>query len=148
MKIKLLIISLHYPPDNIIAARRSEAYARHFHKFGVYPTIVTDIVEKVYDENGTWVAYKNHSKEVQPVYEKYKTHAVIRLPRFVPLLQKMQLFAQRFKLFSPIFTFVLNLLGHFDMHLLGHTQNYREFLFKHLQKTNYDAILAIDSPHF
>ncbi|MFW5879400.1 MAG: hypothetical protein ACOCUV_01115 [bacterium] len=146
--LKLLIISLHFPPDNIIAARRSEAYARHFYKFGVYPTIVTDIVEKVYDENGKWVAYKNHGLDVKPIVEEYETYRVIRLPRFIRRLQRMQKFVEQVSFLSPFFTLTMNLLGHFDMHLIGHYKNYKRYLANLLKQEKFDCILAIDSPHY
>jgi len=145
--IKLLIISLHYPPDNIIAARRSEAYANHFHKFGIFPTIITDRYEKEYDKNGRWT-YKNHTKKDKPVIEEFETHKVIRLPRIINALQKFQFAIQKVPVLSPIFTFLLNLTGHFEMHMLGHYYTYRNFLSEHLKHNQYDIILAIDSPHY
>ncbi len=146
--LKLLIISIHFPPDNIIAARRSEAYATHFSKFGIFPTIVTDIVEKAFDEKGNWVAYKNHAKNVKPIVENPKKYRFIRLPRFITKLQKIQLFLEKIPFLSPFFTFAMNLLGQFDMHLLGHYENYYSYLNNLLKKEKFECILAIDSPHY
>ena len=145
--INILIISLHYPPDNIIAARRSEAYANHFHKFGIFPTIITDRYEKEYDKNSGWT-YKNHTKKDKPVIEDFETHKVIRLPRVVNTLQKFQFAIQKVPVLSSLFTFLLNLTGHFEMHMLGHYYKYRSFLTEHLRNSNYNMILAIDSPHY
>ena len=146
--LKLLIISLHYPPDNIIAARRSEAYARHFYKFGVVPTIVTDIFEKEFDKKGNWIAYKSHKPNTKPMIEKYATHTVIRLPRIETRMQRIQQFIEKIPVVSPMFTMLLNMLGHFDMHMLGHYSVYKEHLIELLKKESFDYILAIDSPHY
>jgi len=146
--IKILILSLHYPPDNIIAARRSEAYAQHFHKFDIFPIIVTDRYEKVYEGQGKLIGYKYHNRYEKPITEQYKTHYVVRLPRYITPLQWFQKSIERIPLLSPLFTLLMNCLGHFDMHLLSHHANYKSFLSKHLKNNSYDMILAIDSPHF
>ncbi|MFW5892304.1 MAG: hypothetical protein ACOCUQ_02755 [Bacteroidota bacterium] len=146
--IKVLVISYHYLPDNIIAARRSEAYAKHFHKFGIFPTIVTDLYEGIFDATGNRTGYKYHTKETRPVTENFDTHKVIRIPRVVTSLQKLQFSFEKIAGISSIFTMLMNLGGHFDMHLLGHYLNYRNFLIKYLKKNKYDLILAIDSPHY
>lgn len=143
-----LIISLHFPPDNIIAARRSEAYARHFHKFGIFPTIVTDRFEKIFDEHGNWIGIKNHDKGEQPIVEEYDSHSVIRLPRYINPLQGFQKLVEGVPILSQLFTLAMHILGHFDMHLLGHYSNYKKFLFQHLKTKTYNMVLAIDGPHF
>ncbi len=145
---RILVISQHYPPDNIIAARRSEAYAKYFYNFGIYPTILTDRLEKVFDKNGKWIDWAKHSREENPLIEDHVTHKVIRLPRVNTNLQEFQFLVQNIPFVSKIFTVLMNLLGYLDMHLVGHYQNYKNFLVQHLKRHNYDLILAIDSPHY
>ncbi|TVQ86141.1 MAG: hypothetical protein EA393_12595 [Bacteroidetes bacterium] len=146
--IKILILSYHYPPDNIIAARRAEAYARHLHKFGIYPTIITDRFEKVWDKQGNWAGYKNHDIFEKPIIKEYDSHRVIRMPRIVTPLQRFQKIMERIPLLSPLFTFFMNLLGHFDMHLLAHNTNYKNYLRAHLKNHKYDLVVTLFSPYF
>jgi len=38
---KILILSYYYPPANFVGAERIASFARHLHKFGYYPVIIT-----------------------------------------------------------------------------------------------------------
>jgi hypothetical protein len=38
---KILILSYYYPPANFVGAERIGSFAKHLHKFGIYPIIVT-----------------------------------------------------------------------------------------------------------
>ncbi len=144
----VLIISLHYPPDNIIAARRSEAYAKHLYKFGIYPTILTDRFEKVFDENGKWIDLIRHTRTDEPLIEEFPTHRVIRLPRVITAWQKIANKISRIPLIASGFNQIMHWKGHLEIHLIGHYLNYKRFLLKHLNTQSYDLILAIDSPHY
>jgi len=48
---KILILSYHFPPMNVIASQRALGYANNFKKFGFEPTIVTyDWTKKAEDQ--------------------------------------------------------------------------------------------------
>lgn len=38
---KVIILSYFFPPCNLTASQRAFSWAKHFHKFGIYPTIIT-----------------------------------------------------------------------------------------------------------
>lgn len=145
---KVLILSLHFPPDSIIAARRSEAYARYFVMYGIHPTIVTDLFEKVFDQNGNWIGIKDHVLNDKPAIQNFETHTVIRIPRFINRLQRVQNAIEGTPVISKSFVLGMNALGFFEMRLIYAYYSYRRFLWEHLKNNYYDLVLVVDSPHF
>jgi hypothetical protein len=149
---KILIVSYHYPPMNVIAARRTEAYANFFYKYNIYPTIVTHRWEMEncdYDKNGrlnkfTWKLWRERDSIIK---ETYETHRVLRVPRTR---------TRHFKYFRKIEN--LPFVGKFcqvGLWMKGFTasievdsyNDFKAFLWKHLRHENYDMILGLYSPH-
>ena len=71
---KILILSYYYPPANFVGAERIASFARHLHKFGVYPIIVT----RNWNENqtNTYEEIKDNSFK----HRIFETHEEFYLP--------------------------------------------------------------------
>ncbi|MDN5205655.1 glycosyltransferase [Fulvivirgaceae bacterium BMA10] len=145
---KVLILSVHFPPDNIIAARRAEAYANYLHRHGIAPTIVTHRWERTgerLDENG-WVVHEHGEKSL---IEEMDNYTVIRVPR--KETRKGQLMRQRasnkwtnrFQIFRNWFNGDLDAISS----AIDSYTNINEFLFEYLKTHKYDLLIGIFSPH-
>lgn len=71
---KILILSYFYPPANFVGAERIASFARHLHKFGYYPIIVT----RNWNENqtNTYEEIKDNSFK----HRIFETHEEYYLP--------------------------------------------------------------------
>lgn len=133
---RVLILSYHYPPMNAIASNRTFAYAEHFFKDGVYPTIVTHF----------WDDQVRDSVQV----EEYKTHRVIRLPFMQRPISKLHVFMEGNKYLNKIAILLAWTRGHLDtISKLGDSYyTMKSFLFEHLKSESYDFSLGVFSPHY
>lgn len=149
---KALILSFHYPPMNVIAARRAESYALFFHQYGIHPTVLThrwEMVNVKYDEQGQpkkydWKVWKEKSTIVK---EENGTHTVIRVPLYQSKLQKIVSKIQNIRILKKIADLGLWINGHLDINELNTYYSRRKFLLKHLQENKYDVLIGIFSPH-
>ncbi len=131
---KILVISYHYPPFNVVASYRAKAYADYLPKYGYDVTVVTH-------------PWKDVEKEVEFVQKGKLTE--IRLPRNKCWLGKwLQLF-NRIRGVRTLIHYLFLWLGYldgnnsaFDIYFL-----YRNFLRNHLKGNDYDCLLAIFSPY-
>jgi len=140
--IKVLIISHHFPPDNIVASRRIEAYCRYLHEFGIHPTVVTTRFEKEYinKESDVW-KIKYHNKDEDALHEEFDNYTVYHLPRpyvkswsrRIPGLRTLKDIAGYFR-------------GYFGKDAQQLSNVYRKFLRSHLANKKYDLLLGIYSP--
>jgi glycosyltransferase involved in cell wall biosynthesis len=131
--IKLLIISYHALPFDVVSSYRTKGYCDYLYENGIFPTLLTHKWEK--DENSDWI---NQEKKSEIIYEHHNTYDVIRLPK-----PKENILSNSF-----LKTFKHWLRGEFEMHLLESNKVFRTFIFQHLRGNKYDSILAIFSPHF
>ncbi|MFT4678829.1 MAG: glycosyltransferase involved in cell wall biosynthesis [Litorivivens sp.] len=127
---KILILSYHYPPLNVIASARAQAYAENLHKQGWEPTVLTFD----WNENG------EISNTKVPIIEEKQHHRVIRLGRG----EKQSVNAGKLQ------TWLHYRRGVFDLNegLLACRQMAQSFLSKHLHQEKYEVVLGIYSPHF
>lgn len=142
---KILILSYHFPPMNVIASQRALGYANHFKKFGFEPTIVTYDWSKKQTEQ-----YCLPSEfEEKTILEDNESYKVYRLPilrhrrsRFLGWLEKSRL--------NKVGILIAWLFGHLDTTalLLDYKLSERRFLKKHLSENKYDVMMGIFSPHF
>jgi glycosyltransferase involved in cell wall biosynthesis len=130
---RLLIISYHALPLEVVASYRTKGYCDYLSKYGVLPTLITHHWENQNVRNRIY-----HDVDDKVVYEKYDNYNIIRLPR--P--------SENFNSSSSIKTLKHWLKGDFDIHLLNSYDVFKSFLFQHLQSQKYDGVLAIFSPHY
>lgn len=121
-----------------MASRRAEAYAKHFKKNNIQPTILTNRWE--FNEKDEHV-FHNHDDEV--IYDKFEGCNVIRLP----LLKEKK---QRVVFFSKVNIILDWFSGFLDSNngLRINYSFYRAQLFKTLEKESFDLCIGIFSPHY
>ncbi len=142
---KILILSYHFEPMNVIASQRTLGYANHFKKFGLEPTILTFQWDKIKDEP------KCKSKDIydRTKYEKLDNYSVIRLPLGTFKRSKILSFIEKSKInkLGILFSWVF---GHIDTtaELLDFSLTEKYFLKEHFKTNKYDVVLAVYSPHF
>jgi glycosyltransferase involved in cell wall biosynthesis len=130
---RLLIISYHALPLDVVASYRTKGYCDYLFENEVFPTLVTHIWEK--DENMQW---RNHEKNDEVRYKSTETHNVIMLPRPT----------EKIGLQSVFKTIMHWAAGDLETHLKESKEIFKNFLFSHLKENQYDGVLAIFSPHF
>jgi glycosyltransferase involved in cell wall biosynthesis len=132
LKIRLLIISYHALPLDVVASYRTKAYCDYLFENGIYPTLITHNWKK--DKNDFW---ERHEVNNETIIEDLQTHREIRLS--LPFEAKTN---------SKLNTIQNWLKGNFETHLINSYNIYKAYIFKHLKESNYDAVLTIFSPHF
>jgi len=132
---RVLIISYHALPMDVVASSRTKAYCDFFFENGLFPTLVTHRWER--DGKG-WVF---HSDSDEPKHEVHDTWEVFRLPR--PVIKRPgETIPRKLK------TFWYLLRGDLDAELTDSYKVFRKFLFQHIGENKYDVVLGIFSPHF
>jgi hypothetical protein len=99
---KVLIISYFFPPANFAGCYRIGSWAKHLHKFGYYPIIVT----RAWNVNQTETTGLLDDNTFQ--HERYDTHEVYRLPYHSNLRDKLhaKYGDSRFLIFRKFLTLV------------------------------------------
>lgn len=140
---RVLILSYHHPPLNVIASYRSRAFAEHLHHYGIYPIIVTHRWET---DKGS---YKFHSKSDGIEVERHPTHEVIRLPRRRLRLGGILTRLNTIPGVGHAMRVLLWVTGNFDMPevSISSFRTYRSFLVSYLRENKVDALMGIFSPH-
>lgn len=143
---KILILSYHFPPMNVIASQRALGYANHFKKFGLEPTIVTYDWSKSAKEQYC-LPSEFESKIILEENEKYK---VYRLPVLRHKRARVLGWMEKSTFLNKIGILSAWLCGHLDTTslLLDYKLTERKFLNQHLANNKYDVVMGIFSPHF
>lgn len=142
---KILILSYHFPPMNVIASQRALGYANHFKKFGFEPTVVTFQWEKEFSEQ---FCEKNNFDE-RTEKENNGLYNLVKLPLFRSKRVKTLSIIEK-SFFGRIGVLISWLFGELDTsaHLLNYKIVEKYFLKGHLKDHKYDYILGVFSPHF
>jgi hypothetical protein len=72
LKIRLLIISYHALPLDVVASYRTKAYCDYLFENGIYPTLITHNWKK--DKNDFW---ERHEVNNETIIEDLQTHREI-----------------------------------------------------------------------
>jgi glycosyltransferase involved in cell wall biosynthesis len=142
---KILILSHHFEPMNVIATQRAMGYANHFKKFGFEPTFVThqrsERNEVVFCEQSEIL-----KKVIIEDKEKYKVYRFsVGKHRRGQLLTRIE--NSKWNKLGILFSWIF---GHLDTRgsLLNTKLTERIFLKEHLKTHQYDLIMGIFSPHY
>ncbi|MCB9189491.1 MAG: hypothetical protein H6599_09465 [Flavobacteriales bacterium] len=142
---KILILSYHFPPMNVIASQRALGYANHFKKFGFEPTILTfDWSKKIEDQYCTKSDFELLiKKEINDEY------SVIRIPvlrnNFLDWMgRKEGSVYYKFWVLKCWFTGDLDVRP--DVIAFGRSEKY--YIENFIKTSDYDVVLGIFSPHF
>jgi hypothetical protein len=115
---KVLIISYFYPPANFVGSSRAASFAKHLHKFNVYPVIVT----RNWNDGQKDIVGKVLKNELQ--IEKFETHEVHRLP--YPYTLRDRCASYRFlKPFQKMLTLFELIFSNFSIRVLPYRNFYK-----------------------
>lgn len=142
---KILILSYHFPPMNVIASQRAYGYANHFKKFGYEPTILTFNWNKSFEE----MQCEMQDFDAQVIHEKQDDYNVIRIPvlksgwlRFVK--------KQEGNFSYKLWIIISWLIGKLDVNpqILMHAKSESHYLKRYVKQGDYDLVMGVCSPHF
>ena len=132
--VKVLILSYHFPPLNVIASYRAKAYADYFSSFGIYPIVVTHNWGRS-DVNIVEITENDHVK-------------VIKLPisstqdRLRSIVFKLPFIRKSAISLSWLMGYLDDAPGQRSSYL-----SYKRYLHNYLKNNHVDLILSIYSPH-
>jgi glycosyltransferase involved in cell wall biosynthesis len=94
---KILILSYYYPPANFVGAERIDSFAKHLHKFGVYPIIVTrnwnpnqtNTYEKIHENSFKHNVYDTHEEYYMPYEQSWRDKLFGKNCFFCALLRRI-----------------------------------------------------------
>ncbi|MCB9194913.1 MAG: glycosyltransferase [Flavobacteriales bacterium] len=140
---KILILSYHFPPMNVIASQRALGYANHFKKFGLDPTVLT------FDWNKTiqnqYCSKRDFDKRI--IYENYENYKVIRIPVIQSFWFKIFNFFSKLKM-NKLMVLLSWAIGGLDSNYELYNFRLSELRFLSKNCQNYDLAISIFSPHF
>jgi N-acetyl sugar amidotransferase len=95
--IKILILSYYYHPANFVGAERIDSFAKHLHKFGVYPIIVTrnwnpnqtNTYEKIHENSFKHNVYDTHEEYYMPYEQSWRDKLFGKTCIFCALLRRL-----------------------------------------------------------
>ncbi len=132
---KLLILSYHSLPMDVVASHRAASYCRYFSEYGILPTLLTYRWELNIESN-----WQFHSIDDSIIKEENQNYSTIRLPR---------LKAKKINgLLSKFYTIFHYLVGNLDVENYYLYKQAKNYLYRHLETNHYDFVIAIYSPHF
>jgi glycosyltransferase involved in cell wall biosynthesis len=139
--IRVLIISYHFPPLNVIASFRAEGFAQYLPDHGMEVTVLTMLWEKDPSGGMAW-----HPKATA-VSEHLEGKAnVIRIPRIKTLAQRVLDNGLHVPLVSAAIAFCSHALGHFNLALTYSDLAFKKFLRQHLKTHCYDVVIVTSPP--
>lgn len=134
---KILIISYHSLPMDVISSYRAMAYLKHFPKFGFKPTLLTHHWGE--DQNNPSVTIEEHETTGKIIRVPIKRHRSVRFFERLESLPILNKFA----------ILIRWLLGQLDA--APSSQNsylsLKEYSMNHLNSNKYNIVLGIFSPH-
>ena len=148
MALRVLILSYHSLPLDVIASYRAEGFFAHFKKYDIFPTLLSMRWER--NKNNVW---RLHVRKDSIQHQSSPLGARILLPRY-KRCKSFSIGALRYALYSvpAIRYFYIAwawLRGHLDTTPEAYDAylSTKNFLFNYLKQNSYDVVLAIFSPH-
>ena len=117
---KVLILSYFFPPANLAGSYRIASWAKHLHKFGYYPVIVTRCWNDNQTETTDIVINNDFS------HEKFENYEVYRLPYHLNLRDRLhQKYGEkRLKLIRKFLTFLELFFQHYTSKIIPYKNLY------------------------
>ncbi|MBL7789779.1 MAG: N-acetyl sugar amidotransferase [Chitinophagales bacterium] len=99
---KILLLSYYYPPANFVGAERIASFARHLHKFGYYPIIVTrnwnenqtNTYEEVIDNTMKHHVFETHEEYYMPYHRSWRDKLFLKTCFFCTSLRRVLTFIE------------------------------------------------------
>lgn len=138
--IRVLLISFHFPPMNVISAYRAEGFARYLPDHGMEVTVLTTTRDER-TGGSTW-----HAAGTPVEVETWERARVIRIPRVRTGMQRFIDASLRIPMWSKLVVLGSGLMGSFNVHMVDVHQGYKRYLRKTLRKDMFDVVLATAPP--
>lgn len=139
--LRVLIISYHFPPLNVIASFRAEGFAKYLPDHGMEVTVLTMLWEKDAEGGIVW-----HQPETPITVTEEVNAKVIRIPRIRTLVQRFLDHGMRIPLLSQALTLGCHALGLFDLRLAYVHLAFKQYARKTFHKQDFDLVLASSIP--
>lgn len=132
---KVLIISYHSLPYNVIASYRANAYLKHFGTFGIEPILLTHFL--------------GMKEETEVMEEKYDYGTVIRIPIKQTLLAKLVGTIESISLINKVSILIRWIAGYLDSSPIDINSYFslKSFAINYLKTHKIDLVISIFSPH-
>lgn len=139
--VKVLFISFHFPPMNVISAFRAEGFADFLPGRELALTVVT--LQWEYDQhlNAVW-----HAPGTPVRSDRHGAATVIRIPRIRTRLQRSADRLQHVPVLTSAFTLCCHLAGFFNISLLYAHGAFKRNIRALLQRESFDVVLASAPP--
>lgn len=139
--IRVLLISYHFPPMNVISAFRVEGFARYLPEHGMEVTVLTTLWEPTPDGDMAW------HDPATPMQDRTEgSIRVLRVPRVRTTLQRLLDRCLRVPVLSQLTVFLCHGCGLFNLRIVHINLLYAKYLKEHVQKESYDVVLCSSSP--
>ncbi len=141
---KILLISYHFPPQNIIAAFRPYSFAQHLGKHHLEVTVVTHM----WDQKNSKGLLEDAPTNPPYLVEEQDGYRVIRVKRTPQFMQSTHRFFNAAPPVRKAITYRMNARGHFHIHTYNSYRSIKSFLWEHLTTTTYDLVLTSFAPFY
>lgn len=148
-RIRILIITYHFPPLDVISSYRTYSFARYLPEHGIEPTILTHFWENENNKNiksNQKNSYKWQPNGTKIAIEENDEYKVIRIPRIKTISQKIIDIFISIPIIRTLISLLLRLSGIFNPHIIYSHQLFKKHLTNHLKDTKYDFIMVSISP--
>jgi glycosyltransferase involved in cell wall biosynthesis len=144
--IHVLIISYHFPPLNVIASFRAQAFAKYLPGNGIATTVLTLQWEAISQGSDGRTHFAWQKQGTPCLEERSGSTRMIRLPRVRTLFQRFIDTLLGIPVISWLTALLGLALGRPNLHTLYAHIAFKRFLKVHLKSTHYDAVIAMMSP--
>ena len=143
---KVLLLSYHSLPMDVISSYRTKAYLDYLPKNGYDVTLITHLWKR--EVGQPWEFHDEMSSEI--IEDLNQNVRVIRLPRKKNAKGRWLEIFHKVPVFSKIYVLISWLLGYLDAspELYDSYCVFKSYLWNHLKENKYDLSLSIFSPHF
>lgn len=142
---KILILSYHFAPLNVIASKRAVGFARYLKSYGFEPTVLTFDWNKTFEEQ--YCDIEDFDKLIKR--EETPDFKVVR----IPVIRKKRLLdierKEGTRLYS-LWALICRLSGNLDIkpRLISFGLSEKYYLENYINKGDFDVVMGIYSPHF
>lgn len=141
---RALIISYYFPPYNGVPGWRPYSWSKHFHKNGIYPTVIT----RHWDGNeNNWIDSLKESNNPL-ITEKTDEATVLFLPYQHSLLKKFSdiTWFKKIPGLSKMYYLFLMLFGRLSIEIDAF-YSFKKFLATYMQTHSFDIVIVSAPPH-
>lgn len=142
---KILILSYHFAPLNVIASKRAIGFARYLKSYGYEPTVLTFDWSKSFEEQ--YCDIEDFDKLIKR--EETPDFKIVR----IPVIRKKRLLniekREGTRIYS-LWALISRVLGNLDIkpRLISFGLSEKYYLERYVKRGDFDVVMGIYSPHF